>query len=379
MTADLGGGDHHRLLLVVGTRPEIIKMSPVVRALDGRDDVTWSLVHTDQHYDAELSEVFFETLGLPDPDDHLAVGTGTQAEQTAAGLTGVDRCIERYDPNVVLAQGDTNAVLATALAASKRETLFAHVEAGIRSGDESMPEEVNRRVADEVADLRFAPTETAAGNLAAAGMDEGVHVVGNTVVDACRAHVDIAARESDVRDRLGLADRPYAVATVHRPLNADSEERLWRLLDALDAVSEPVVLPVHPRAEPGVADWESAPDGSLRVVEPLDYLAFLDLLRNASAVVTDSGGVQEEASIVETPCLTVRPNTERPETVAAGVNDLVEPGVVHDRLQRLLDDAERRAAMRGHPDLYGDGEAGRRIVETCLERLRATPAASGSD
>lgn len=364
-----------RFLFVVGTRPEIIKLGPVFRAAADRPALDCTLVHTNQHYDEAMSDVFLDAMDLPAPDVELGVGSGGHAEQTAAGLRGIDECFEEYDPDVVLAQGDTNAVLSTALAASKRDVLFAHVEAGIRSGDESMPEEVNRVLADDVADLLFAPTETAAANLREEGLTTSVHVTGNTVVDAIRAHVDEAVLESEIRERVGVADRPYAVATIHRPRNTDDRSRLHRILDALDNAVAPVVLPAHPRVAEGIAAWPGGLDGALVVVDPLEYVAFLSLLREANAVVTDSGGVQEEASVFEVPCLTVRSNTERPETVLVGVNELVEPSTVGDRLDALLSDPALRASMRGHPDLYGDGQAAERIVSACVEAVAPEPRA----
>ena len=356
------------VLFVLGTRPEIIKMAPVIRAVEARDALSAHVVHTNQHYDAELSDSFFGTLGLPPADENLGVGSAPHGEQTAAGLEGVERVVEERDPAAVLAQGDTNAVLSAALAASKLPVPFGHVEAGIRSFDREMPEERNRVFADAAADLAFAPTAAAAANLEREGTAGEVFVTGNTVVDACREHAPIAERESDVIERFDLPER-YAVATIHRPRNADDPDRLARILRALDARDAPVVFPVHPRTSGAIADLDFEPGGSLRLVDPLDYLDFLRLLDGARAVVTDSGGVQEEASILEVPCLTVRPNTERPETTGAGVNELVEPEEVADRLATLLADDAARAAMTGRPDLYGDGTAGERIADIVARRV----------
>ncbi len=346
-------------------------MAPVIRAAEENDAVALTVCHTNQHYDAELSAVFFENLGLPQPAENLGVGSGGHADQTATGLTEIDALIDAYEPDVVLAQGDTNAVLAAALAASKRKPLFAHIEAGIRSDDQEMPEEVNREIADDVSDLLFAPTATARDNLHAEGIDEGVFVTGNTVVDACQNNVQIAARESTIFDDLDL-EEPYAVATIHRPRNTDTEARLRTILDALDGVDFPVLLPAHPRVAEKIEAWDEGPKRSLTVIEPLDYLDFLKLLSNARVVVTDSGGVQEEASILEVPCLTVRPNTERPETVEAGVNELLTPAEVRPRLSAVFSDAATRASMQGHTDIYGDGTAGEQIVAHICSALSAS-------
>ncbi|MFC6836861.1 non-hydrolyzing UDP-N-acetylglucosamine 2-epimerase [Halomarina ordinaria] len=347
------------LVVVVGTRPEIIKMAPVIRAAEGTFERY--LVHTGQHYDAEMSGAFFEALDLPAPDENLEIGSGTQGEQTSQALVGVERLLLEREPAAAVALGDTNAVLSTALAASKLSTTFGHVEAGLRSFDRTMPEEVNRVVADHVADLSFAPTEQAVSHLRDEGVTEGVHETGNTVVDACHEHAPLAAERSDVLERFGL-DGDYVAATIHRPHNTDDAERLRAVVDALDGASVPVVFPAHPRTQRVLADLDYEPSGSLRLVDPLDYLDFLKLMDHARVVVTDSGGIQEEASVLEVPCLTVRPNTERPETVEAGVNELVEPAELSARLETLLTDADARDAMTGHPDLYGDGDAGERIV-----------------
>ncbi|MFD1512913.1 non-hydrolyzing UDP-N-acetylglucosamine 2-epimerase [Halomarina rubra] len=349
------------LAVVVGTRPEIIKMAPVIRAAEGRFDL--HLVHTGQHYDDEMSGAFFESLDLPTPDDNLEIGSGSQAEQTASGLVGVEAMLSEREPAAVLALGDTNAVLSTALAASKLSTKFGHVEAGLRSFDRTMPEEVNRVVADHVADFSFAPTAKAIEHLEDEGVTAGVYETGNTIVDACRDHAPMAAERSTVLEDLGVAGEDYVAATIHRASNTDDPERLREIVAVLDSASAPVILPAHPRTTNVLDEMGYEPSGSLRLVDPLDYLDFLQLLNHARVAVTDSGGIQEETSILEVPCLTVRPNTERPETVAAGVNELVEPDELEGRLETLLTDDAAREAMTGHPDLYGDGSAGEHIVD----------------
>ena len=345
-------------LLVVGTRPELIKMAPVSRALS---DAGWDvrLVHTGQHYDETLSGAFLDTLDLPTPEANLGVGSGTHAAQTARTVVGVDRHLQRA-PTVVLAQGDTNAVLGTALAAAKTSVPFAHVEAGLRSGDPGMPEEVNRVVADHLADVLFAPTDAAREQLRREGVAGDVHVTGNTVVDACLGHRTVAERESSALAEHGLSADEFVLATIHRPRNTDDHARLRRIVAALDGAPFPVVLPAHPRTRRALAAAGLHPSAALRVIEPLDYLDFLRLLDTARVVVTDSGGVQEEASVLETPCLTVRPHTERPETVAAGVNELVSPAALAGRLRTVF--ARDADTMVGATDCYGDGRAGDRIA-----------------
>jgi UDP-N-acetylglucosamine 2-epimerase (non-hydrolysing) len=242
------------------------------------------------------------------------------------------------------------------------EPLFAHLEAGIRSFDRSMPEEVNRVLADRVTDIAFAPTQTAAQQLKNEGITENVEIVGNTVVDACFEHLSIAEKQSEVLASLNLKRNEYAVATVHRPRNTDNSDRLERILKGLDSQPIPVVFPVHPRTSAALNQIDFRQEGSLNMVEPLDYLDFLKQLTHARAVLTDSGGIQEEASILEIPCLTVRPNTERPETLQAGVNRLIEPEDVERELASLLRDPAARNRMTGHPHLYGDGNAADKVV-----------------
>jgi UDP-N-acetylglucosamine 2-epimerase (non-hydrolysing) len=355
--------DLSEVCIVVGTRPEIIKMAPVVRAIHDSNELTPYIIHTNQHYDEELSAAFFTDLNLPAPDQNLHVESGTQAEQTANGLTGIEQVLQERSPPIVLAQGDTNAVLSTALAASKLSVQFGHIEAGIRSFDRTMPEEVNRVIADQVSNLAFVPTETAAKNLRNEGVTEGVHVTGNTIVDACSDHLSIAERESTILDSLQLAKQNYIVATIHRPHNTDNADRLEQIFSEFGLIDYPVVFPAHPRTQNRIEELDIAVPDTLNVVEPLDYLDFLKLESNAKVIVTDSGGIQEEASILQVPCLTVRPNTERPETTEAGVNRLVEPEEIGAWIQKLWSSPSLYQSMQNQPDLYGDGTAGRRIAE----------------
>lgn len=357
------------IVTVVGTRPEIIKMAPVLRALSRTNDANYYLVHTNQHYDDSLSQSFFSSLELPDPDQNLGIGSGTHHEQTAKGIEKIGALIDRRRPAAVLAQGDTNAVLSAAVAASKASSSFGHVEAGLRSFDWSMPEEINRIVADSVSDFAFAPTETAMRNLRNEGRGEHAYLTGNTVVDACLEHEPIAQRKSDALKDLGIEPSSYVVATIHRPLNTDNEDRLRRILSSLDNASLTIVFPVHPRTQSVIDDIGFTPSDALELVAPLDYLDFIKVLSNSLVVVTDSGGIQEEASILEIPCLTVRPNTERPETVDVGANKLVTPNELPTELEALINSVERREAMKGHNDLYGDGNAGEMIIDILASEL----------
>ncbi|QKG92035.1 UDP-N-acetylglucosamine 2-epimerase (non-hydrolyzing) [Halorubrum salinarum] len=359
------------IVFVVGTRPEIIKTAPVLRAVRDSDALDVHVVHTDQHYDDNMSAAFFEVLNLGMPDEHLGVGSGTQGEQTAKGLMKIERLLGDRSPAAVLAQGDTNAVLSTALSASKLPVDFGHIESGIRSYDRSMPEETNRVLADHVAELNFAPTDVAVENLADEGIEDGVHATGNTVVDACLQHRSFAESESTILDDFGLTAGKFVAVTIHRPVNTDDPDRLTTILEAFDGQAFPVVFPCHPRTRTAIDDLGFEPTGSLRLVEPLDYIDFLNLQANARLVVTDSGGIQEEASILQVPCLTVRPNTERPETVDAGVNKLIPPAALNAEIRKLFGDSEAHEAMRGAPDLYGEGNSGARIADILERRYGA--------
>lgn len=364
-------GPRATVTVALGTRPELIKIAPVIREITASETLNLRFLHTGQHYDESLSGSFIETLGLPQPDVSLEVGSGTHAEQTAAALVGIEKDVRENSPDAVLAQGDTNAVLSGALATSKLGARFGHVEAGIRSYDRTMPEEVNRVIADHLSDFLFAPTATAAENLSAEGLTENVFVVGNTVVDACYEHCEIAETESSILDTVGVDPGQYAVATIHRPRNTDDPERLSTIVRALDRMSFPVVLPAHPRTRNALNEIGFEPSGSLRLYDPFGYLDFLKLLRNARVAVTDSGGIQEEASVLEVACLTVRPNTERPETIEADVNELVEPDALADRLRAVFESDHDR--MVGSPRLYGDGTAGKRIVKRLERELLGEP------
>ncbi|WP_456396556.1 non-hydrolyzing UDP-N-acetylglucosamine 2-epimerase [Thermococcus sp.] len=357
---------------VFGTRPEIIKLSPVIRAFEERG-VKPLLIHTGQHYDYEMSRVFLEELELDGIDHHLEVGSGTQAEQTGKAMIKIEKILIDEKPDVVLVQGDTNTVLAGALAAVKLKIPVAHVEAGLRSFDRTMPEEINRILADHASEVLFAPTEEARKNLEREGITENVYVVGNTVVDAVLQNSEIAERKSDVLERFGLKPKGYILITAHRAENTDSREKLRKLVEILEALPMKAIYPMHPRTRNRLKEfglWEGISSiENLTITKPLGYLDFLRLERNAFAIMTDSGGIQEESIILNVPCLTLRYNTERPETVKAGGNILV--GLEKERvlryLNKLLEDEEFYLKMANAPNPFGDGKAGERIAEILLE------------
>jgi UDP-N-acetylglucosamine 2-epimerase (non-hydrolysing) len=357
-----------RVVHVVGARPNFMKAGPVVKALERRG-VEQLVIHTGQHYDRTMSDIFFSELGLPEPDVNLGVGSGSQAVQTAALMTALEPALIDLEPALTVVYGDINSTLATSLVAGKLHLPTAHVEAGLRSFDMTMPEEINRRVTDILADLCFATSPEALDNLEREGVAaDRVHFVGNPMIDTLLANLE-RFDEAAARAAYGL-DGPYAVATLHRPANVDSPEAAARLVAMLDAVMAqlPVVLPLHPRGRAMLAAAGLVDGPRLRLIEPLGYIAFLSLVRGAAVVVTDSGGIQEETTILGVPCLTVRPNTERPITISHGTNRLVEPAAVGSWVARIL--AEPPGAATDTPPLW-DGHAGERIADIVCAWLGA--------
>jgi UDP-N-acetylglucosamine 2-epimerase (non-hydrolysing) len=352
--------------IVLGTRPEIIKMSPIIRECI-RTSTDFYILHTGQHYSYTMDRIFFEQLDLPEPDFHLDVGSATHAIQTGGIMAGVEQVLTRQKTDVLLVQGDTNTVLAGTLAAAKLHVPVGHVEAGLRSFDRSMPEEINRVVADHISDCLFAPTEQARQHLLNEGIDGSkVRVTGNTVVDAVIQNREIARRKVAASGASGLPREGYLLATTHRQENVDSRERLHGIITGLHLISKdiglPVVLPVHPRTEKMIREYGIALNG-IRLLPPTGYLEFLELERGASLVITDSGGVQEEACILGVPCVTLRENTERPETLQVKSNILAgtDPGRILDAARTML------SGGREWANPFGDGRAGERIVEICRE------------
>ena len=351
------------LIHIVGARPNFIKAAPVIAALEAAG-AKQQLIHTGQHYDRRMSEVFFEELGLPEPDLNLGVGSGTHATQTAALLVAMEQVFSEQAPERVIVYGDVNSTRAAALTCAKLQVPVAHVEAGLRSFDDTMPEEVNRRVTDLLSDPLYVTAPEGEQNLAREGIGGGrVVFVGNPMIDTLLANLD-RFDPAPVQARLGLGGR-YAVATLHRPANVDSPAAAAALVGALREATArlPLVLPLHPR---GRATLEAAGLGDvpeLLIVEPLGYLEFLSLVRGAAVVITDSGGIQEETTVLDVPCLTMRPNTERPITLTAGTNRLVTPVSLGPALDGALAGAQRRIGD-GPPGW--DGHAGERIAAHLL-------------
>jgi len=357
-----------KVAIVLGTRPEIIKFSPIIREFE-RLGLDYFILHTGQHYSYNMDRVFFEQLELPEAKYNLDVGSGSHAVQTGKMLMGVERVLVSERPSIVLVEGDTNTVLAGALAAVKLGIRVGHVEAGLRSYDRQMPEEINRVLADHCSDLLFAPTEKARQILLGEGIaEEKIFVAGNTIVDAVYQNLEIAKRKVNVLDELDVEADGYFVVTVHRQENVDNEKRFRGIIEGLELVNKefglPVIYPIHPRARKQLKAFGIAVKGVM-VVDPLDYLSFLVLESNARLVLTDSGGVQEETCILGVPCVTLRYNTERPETLEVGSNVLA--GTEPDEIVKKVDFMLNRE--RVWPNPFGDGKAGQRIVEILREKI----------
>lgn len=354
-----------KILSVVGTRPNFMKLAPVARMLDVRANVEHVIVHTGQHYDAAMSDSFFDDLQIPTPRYSLEVGSGTHTETTAAVMSKLEPVLVHERPDMVLVYGDVNSTVAAALTAAQRGIDVAHVEAGLRSRDLTMPEELNRRITDHIATLLFAPSPDAVENLKAEGINGGsVHFVGNVMIDSLMHALPKARAARELRSNGDST--PYVVTTLHRPSNVDDPDRLRDLIIALETLSRdvPVHFSMHPRTRKRLEAMRLVPNGGgdLHILDPLGYLEMLGLVANASLVITDSGGLQEETSFLGVPCLTVRPNTERPITCTEGTNELIAPqgAAMLDSARRVLS----RSGPRARPVIdKWDGHAAERIVE----------------
>ena len=363
-----------KVINVVGARPNFMKAAPVFAAMRRRPaEFRPVLVHTGQHYDPKMSDAFFRDLDLPRPDAHLGVGSGSHAEQTAEVMRRFEPVVLEHKPDWVVVVGDVNSTLACALVCAKLLVPVAHVEAGLRSRDRTMPEEINRLLTDQIADLLLTPSADADENLLAEGIPaERIRLVGNVMSDSLFAQLGRAG-ESRVREELGVAGSDYAVVTLHRPSNVDDAARLGGILSALAGVAErlPVVFPVHPRTRARINEFglagETGRGGRLLLIDPLGYLDFLRLYSGARIVLTDSGGLQEETTALGTPCLTLRENTERPVTVTHGTNRVV--GTDAERIvsaAREVLDSGRADETRRVPPLW-DGRAAGRALDALLE------------
>jgi UDP-N-acetylglucosamine 2-epimerase (non-hydrolysing) len=363
--------DRLKIINIVGARPNLPKIAPLIREMRRHPEVEALLVHTGQHYDEKLSDIFFRQMGIPPPDVNLEVGSGSHAFQTAEVLKRIEPVLLEHKPDLVVVVGDVNSTIAVSLAAVKLGIRVAHVEAGLRSFDRTMPEEINRVLTDAIADYLFVTEEDAIEHLLREGRPStSVHFVGNVMIDSLRHFLPIA-RESGIGHELGLKEgknwRRFGVLTLHRPSNVDSIDKLGELLSAIDAIAAevPVIFPVHPRTRQRLAQSGISHHPQLRIIEPVGYLDFLCLLSEAAIVLTDSGGIQEETTALGVPCLTLRENTERPVTISEGTNLLVgtDPEKIIGAARSILCGKGKTGRI---PPLW-DGKAAERIVEILLQ------------
>ncbi|MBA2853788.1 UDP-N-acetylglucosamine 2-epimerase (non-hydrolyzing) [Methanococcus maripaludis] len=357
----------YKIGIILGTRPEIIKMSPVIRELTTKN---FFLIHTNQHYSENMDKIFFEELNLKKPDYNLNIGSGSHGDQTGRMLIEIEKVLLKEKPDLVLVQGDTNTVLAGALAASKLGVKIGHIEAGLRSFDRKMPEETNRVLTDHISEFLFAPTETAAKNILNEGISgEKIHIVGNTIVDATIQNLKIAEKNEKVCKFISelTKNEKYFLLTLHRAENTDSFEILSKLVDSINKLSKKyeknIIFPIHPRTHKKLTEFglinalENNP--LIKIIEPVGYLEFLGLEKNAELIITDSGGLQEEACILNVPCVTLRENTERPETLDVNSNILAgsDPENILNCVEKML------KSDKHWNNPFGDGNSGKIIVD----------------
>jgi len=360
--------------LIAGARPNFMKIAPIIdailKAAEQGENISYRLIHTGQHYDKNMSESFFEQLGIPNPDVNLNAGGGSQAEQTAAIMIGYEKLLISEKPSLCLVVGDVTSTMACAIVAQKLHVPVAHVEAGIRSGDWTMPEEINRLVTDAITNYFFTTSQIANENLGKSGVgDERIFFVGNTMIDTLLKHKR-RLRKPVFWDEFRLAEGSYIVMTLHRPANVDQEEKLKELIQEIidNSLDLPLIFPVHPRTKKIMENLGISHE-RLHMIEPLGYLEFNYLVERAKCVVTDSGGITEETTVMGIPCMTLRDNTERPETVFIGTNELIgtDPKAIAPALKILFSGNWKKG---GIPELW-DGKTGDRIVKAIIEKLRA--------
>lgn len=365
-----------KLIIIAGARPNFMKVAPIIKAVESRNavlgsgerPVTYRLVHTGQHYDEKMSDIFFRELGIPAPHYNLEVGSGSHAVQTANIMIRFEPVCIAEKPDWVIVVGDVNSTLACTLTAAKLGIKVAHVEAGLRSFDRSMPEEINRLATDAVSDLLLTPSDDADANLIREGIPpERIRMVGNVMIDSVVEAAATAAGRDSVLDRLGLSPKGFLFVTLHRPSNVDDRETLGVIVRELTAIAEdwPVVFPIHPRTLKRMEEFGLSVNGTpnVKLIEPVGYHDSLALTEHARCLLTDSGGLQEESTFFRTPCLTLRPNTERPVTVTVGSNRLTNPGRLREDLSTTLRGPEKTGAV---PALW-DGKTAERILDVLLE------------
>lgn len=346
-----------KIASILGARPQFIKAAPISKELRKEHDEI--LIHTGQHYDDEMSKIFFDSLHIPRPDYNLGVGSSSQGEQTGRMLLGIEELLLKERPDLVLVYGDTNSTLAGALASVKLHIPVGHVEAGLRSFDRSMPEEINRVLADRISALLFSPTKTAVANLKKEGITNGVHLTGDVMYDALLHNIKIAEK-SKILEQFNIEPKKYLLVTVHRQSNTDNAENLSNILEALSGIEEKVIFPIHPRTTKFIKihGLKRKIKGNIILSKPIGYLDFLWLEKNAKKILTDSGGIQKEAYILKVPCITLRRNTEWIETVEDGWNVLVGANK-----EKIIENVNEFAPKSKQRNIFGDGKASKRIVD----------------
>jgi len=355
-----------KIVIVLGTRPEIIKTLPIIRECQRRK-LNYFILHTNQHYSENLDKIFFKELELPQPKYNLDVGSGTHAEETGKMLIGIEKVLIKEKPDIVLVEGDTNTVLAGALAATKLHIKIGHIEAGLRSYFREMPEEINRILTDHISDFLFVPTKKAKEILIGEGISKKkISVTGNTIVDAVYQNLKLAERKSKILKKLNLRKEKYFLITAHRSENVDKKERIKGILKGLELISKkfklPIIYPIHPRAEKMIRKFKSKVPKVIKLIKPVGYLDFLQLETNAKLILTDSGGVQEEACILKVPCVTLRENTERPETLVIKSNILT--GASPQKILKFT--SKMLKQKRNWENPFGLGRAGEKIVKILI-------------
>lgn len=358
-----------KLCVIVGTRPEIIKMSSIIRYCED-NKLDYYMIHTGQHYSYNLDKVFFEELELPLPKYNLEVGSGSHAKQIGVILEKLENVFQKETPDVVLVEGDTNSVLAGALCAVKMGIKAGHVEAGLRSYDRSMPEEINRVVVDHISDYLFCPTDKSKKIAMGEGIEKKkIFVTGNTIVDAVMQNLEISKKKTGIIKKLGICEGKYLLVTAHRPGNVDDKESLSSLLKGIESTSEklnmPAIFPIHPRTKKMIEKFKISVPKNIKMIEPVRFLEFLQLEANAGLVLTDSGGVQEECCILKVPCVTLRENTERPETLDVGANILagINPKKILESSLTII------KKDMGWKNPFGDGKSGERIIKILQDEI----------
>ncbi len=350
------------IFFILGTRPEIVKMAPIIRLCE-RNSISYSILHTGQHYNYEMDMAFFKDLHLPLPKYNLEVGSGTHAIQTAKIMTGIEGILIEEKPDIILVQGDTNTVLGSSLAASKIHIKIGHIEAGLRSFDRRMPEEINRIISDQLSDLLFAPTKRAYNQLITEGISEKkIFLTGNTIVDSVFQNLEISKAKSNILNHLNLVKSGFFLTTIHRAENVDEIANLREIINGLKRLQifykNPIIFPIHPRTRKMIETYNIDISG-IDVIEPLGFLDFIQLEANARLILTDSGGVQEEGCILGVPCVTIRENTERQETIEVGSNIL--SGISSDEILKCSLEMVDKPNIWKNP--FGDGDASSKIID----------------